>query len=180
MVVLGLLLLLAAAAVTLVALTSNAKVELVEVFGQDLLEMSSAALFLAGAATAVVAALGLFLIFGGAARARRRRVQRKTQMKNSKQEAAALQAEKDRLQAELANERARRTEVSTTAYPEEHHTGTASLDRTERMDTQSVERSGVIYDDGPLSRTESDTVVHRKRVDVDGTTERGKGGLFHR
>ncbi len=116
--VLGLLLAIAAGVFAAGVVASNTAHVHAEAFGVSLSNVSVGGLFLAGAVTALVFALGLFLLLGGAARARRRRVERRRIVRDSTAQASTLTAEKERLERELEEERARRS-ASTASRPPE-------------------------------------------------------------
>lgn len=114
MVILGLLLVLLAAAGTTAAVVENTKPTSMVILGLTVSNLSVGGIFMAGVISALVFALGLFMMMGGAARARRRRQQNKTVVKDSRREAAGLAAEKERLERELEQERTGRGRTETT------------------------------------------------------------------
>jgi len=103
MAVVGLLVLLAAAGLSLDVVFENKSSTTVYALGQSF-TLSSAWPFLAGLITGVVGLLGVAMILSGMARARRRRVA----MAKSRGSHKDLQAERDHLAAELDQERASR------------------------------------------------------------------------
>lgn len=109
MAVLGLLLLLLTGVLTAVVFRNNTDLTSASAFGQTLDNVSLGGLFLAGAVTGLLFALGLYLLFRGLARARRRKTERRRIVRDTKQQQASLSAEKARLERELAQERSRRT-----------------------------------------------------------------------
>lgn len=143
MVVLGLLLVLLAGGATTAALVENTKPTSMDILGVTISNLSIGGIFLAGVVTALIFALGLFLMLGGAARARRRRQKNKSVVKDSRREAASLAAEKERLERELEQERTQRAETQTTVVergpartrsfqsPGADTTGSAAVDETE-------------------------------------------------
>ncbi len=108
MAVLGLLLLLLTGALTIAVLLRNTDPTTPHAFGQTVQNVSLGELFLAGAVTGLLFALGLYLLFRGLGRARRRKVERRRIMRETEQQQASLAAEKARLENELAQERSRR------------------------------------------------------------------------
>jgi hypothetical protein len=109
MAVLGLLLLLSAAGLTLDVVVQNSASINVDVLGQTF-SVSPGWLFAAGAAAGAVGLLGVILVVGGVRRARRRRVA----LADSRGTVQALRSDRDRLAAELDQERADRTSTSAT------------------------------------------------------------------
>lgn len=112
MAVLGLLLLLLTGALTAVVVLNNTGLTAPHAFGQTVNNISLGQLFLAGAVTGLLFALGLYLLFRGLGRARRRRVERRRVVRDSEQQQASLAAEKARLERELAQERGRHTDTA--------------------------------------------------------------------
>lgn len=120
MALLGLLLMVVAGGLTAGVLLSDARKISPgpEVFGVSLGDVSTTGLFLGGLATALVFGLGLWMLLRALARARRRRVERRQVVRDSRDQQASLAAEKARLERELEQERSRRTstaQVDTTA-----------------------------------------------------------------
>ncbi|MGZ6804825.1 MAG: hypothetical protein ACXVFU_17425 [Nocardioidaceae bacterium] len=118
MVLLGLLLLVAAGAVTLGVALSNTNAVSAEAFGVSLSNVSVGGLFLAGVATGAVLLLGLVLLLTGAARKRSRRVA-------VKREVRGVRTEREQLAEENAALRARLGEP----YPADGTTDTAPVTR---------------------------------------------------
>lgn len=108
MAVLGLLLMLAAGALTAGVVLSNTNRISAEAFGVTLSNVSVGGLFVAGVVTALVFALGLWMLLQGMRRARRRRLERREIVRDTRDQTASLAAERDRLEKELEAERARR------------------------------------------------------------------------
>lgn len=108
MALLGLLLMLAAGALTAGVVLSNTDRTSAEVFGLTLSNLSLGGLFLAGAATALVFALGLWALLRGLARSRRRNLERRKVVRDTREQQSSLAAEKARLERELHEERSRR------------------------------------------------------------------------
>jgi membrane protein implicated in regulation of membrane protease activity len=121
MALLGLLLMLVAGGLTAGVLLSEARKisPAPEVFGISVGDVSTTGLFLAGLATALVFGIGLSMLLRGLARARRRRVERRQVVRDSRDQQASLAAEKARLERELEQERGRRssTAQATTTEP---------------------------------------------------------------
>lgn len=115
MAALGLLLMLAAGALTAGVLVSNTNKISPEAFGVTLADISVGGLFLTGAVTALVFALGLWLLMRGLRRSRRRSVERRQIVRDTQEQQASLAAEKARLEQELAQERSRRSTSQVTS-----------------------------------------------------------------
>jgi hypothetical protein len=113
MAVLGLLLLLSAAGLSLDVVFQNTSSISVDALGQTFV-LSSGGLFVAGVITSAVGLVGVTLLLGGMARARRRRLA----LAESGSTSQDVQADRDRLVTELDHERAGRT--STTTAPSQH------------------------------------------------------------
>jgi hypothetical protein len=101
MVVLGLLLVLAAGALTVGVVVANTDSATVSAFGQSLSGLTLGGLFLAGAITGAVAILGLTMMLAGMARRRARRVGLRRQMRDERQEKETLAEENARLRSQL-------------------------------------------------------------------------------
>lgn len=114
MAVLGLLLMLAAGALTAGILVSNTDKISPEAFGVSLANVSVGGLFVAGVVTALVFALGLWLLMRGLRRSRRRNVERRQIVRDTQEQQASLSAEKARLEKELEQERSRRATTPVT------------------------------------------------------------------
>lgn len=108
MAILGLLLLLSAAGLTLDVAFQNTSSISVDALGQTL-TLSPGWIFVVGVITGAVALLGVTMVLGGMARGRRRRAAL-TQSRRVSQE---LQADRDRLEGELDRERAGRAGTPT-------------------------------------------------------------------
>jgi hypothetical protein len=105
--ILGLLLLLSAVGLTVDVVLRNTASMDADAMGQTF-SLTSGWLFAAGAATGAIGLLGVSILVAGISRARRRRATL-IQSRNSVQ---GLQAERDRLAAELERERAARTSAT--------------------------------------------------------------------
>ncbi len=114
MVLIGLLLVVLSAALAVGVVASNTAHVTAKAFGVSLTHVSVGGLFLLGVVTALVFALGLAVLVAGMGRARRRRVERRRAVRESRDNEMALRAEKERLEGELADERRRRMHTGTT------------------------------------------------------------------
>jgi hypothetical protein len=163
MAILGLLLLLSAVGLSLDVVFQNTSSISIDALGQTF-TLSSGWLFVAGVITGAVGLLGVTLLVGGMARARRRRVA----LAQSRGASEELQADRDRLAAELDHERTRRT--STTPPRSEHRAAPAAANGP-AIDLASEElRAGRAPTNGAAS-AEADT---REPVAA------GRHGIFHR
>src|SRR3954469_25140054 len=115
MVLLGLLLILACAALAVDAVMQNGGAVHATVFGHGISGLSVGTLFVAGAVTGLLFALGLAMMMGGVGRASRARRQRRA-LKRQSQHTAELRAENERLESLLAD---RDEDDSDSAYPAE-------------------------------------------------------------
>lgn len=123
MVVLGVLLAVAAAVVGVdIVLENTSKVD-GDIFQQTVTGLSLGGVFLAGAIAALIFALGLWLLFGGAARARRKRQERKSALREGTQQRDSLAAENERLARALDQQRGGATTDRTVGQPTEQVTG---------------------------------------------------------
>ena len=113
MAVLGLLLLLSAAGLTLDVVLENTSSISVDGVGQTF-SLSSGWLFVAGVATGAIGLLGVSMLVAGLARTRRHRAA----LVESTDSLQGLQVERDRLAEQLDRERAERT--LTTTAPRQH------------------------------------------------------------
>ncbi len=119
MVVLGLLLLLAAGALTAAVVMANTDAVAVAAFGQATSGLTTGGLFLAGVITGAVAILGLTMILAGLSRRRARRAGLKREMRDVRDERETLADENARLRDELAASRAALpTHADNTVYPD--------------------------------------------------------------
>lgn len=105
MILLGLLLMAACAALAVDAVIQNGQAVHAIAFNQPISHLSLGALFIAGAVLGLLFALGLLMFTGGIGRAGRKRRERRA-------EADALREHNDRLSAQLEQERA-----SSAPYP---------------------------------------------------------------
>jgi hypothetical protein len=106
MLLLGLILIIAAAGVSIDVVLKNTSALDVSAFGQTF-STTPGWLFVAGLAAGAVGVLGVLLMTGGIGRARQRRATLKD-LKQTHGTTEQLQAERDRLAAELEAERTRR------------------------------------------------------------------------
>lgn len=124
MVLLGLLLIAAAAVVGVEVVRVNMTATDVSAFGTTITGYSLGSLFLAGVAAGVLACLGLWMIKAGLARSRRRRLERKnivnereTIVTEKESELDDLAVENERLRAEIEAERRERLTMGGVAVP---------------------------------------------------------------
>lgn len=101
MAALGLVLLVLAALLTLGVFLSNTDPANAAAFGVNLSGVSVGGLFLVGVVTGAVAALGLVMFLGGAARKRHKRVLAKREVRSARTEAEMLADENTRLAREV-------------------------------------------------------------------------------
>jgi ABC-type nickel/cobalt efflux system permease component RcnA len=155
MLVIGLLLVLGAAALTVGAVYGGSDPATVEILGRSV-HTTLAGVFFTGAATALVFILGLWLLQSSMGRTRRRRAERKelkTRHRDSvarlEEERTALRAENERLSEELAHQRAD-TPVITPATAPAPASGRHADDRAATAD----------YRDTTLTDTRPSTGTH--------------------
>ncbi len=163
MAVLGLLLLLSAVGLSLDVVFQNTSSISVDTLGQTF-TLSSGWLFVAGVITGAVGLLGVTLLVGGMARARRSRVA----LAQSRGASEELQADRDRLAAELDHERAGRT--STTPALSQHRTAAVPANGP-AVDLAGEERRA------GLAPTEDAAVVDADRREP---VAAGRHGILHR
>jgi hypothetical protein len=120
MILLGLLLILACAALAVDAVVQNSHAIHVVVFNHGLSHLSPGAIFVAGLVVGLLVALGLAMIASGLGRTTRRRRERRAALA----EAAALRADNERLTGRLGDQ-----EANAPAYPEEPAGGRHRLRR---------------------------------------------------
>lgn len=102
-IVLGAVLLVVAALVTLGTIfTNSTPAPDASIFGVSLSNVSVGGLFLAGVVVGVIGMLGLSLMLGGGARKRQKTVTRKREVKHVRGQADSLEQENTRLREELA------------------------------------------------------------------------------
>ena len=101
MILLGLLLMLACAALAVDAVVQNGHSIHATAFNQPISHLSMGALFVAGAVLGLLFALGLVMFTGGIGRAGRKRRERRAAARDAEAEAAALREHNERLSAEL-------------------------------------------------------------------------------
>lgn len=110
MLVLGLILILGAAAVTTGAIVDGGESVSLSVFGLTIDNITVGGVFLAGLATTVVFFLGLWMVLNAMARARRKRHDRKETTRRQEQSVSEIAAEKARLAEENERLNARLTQ----------------------------------------------------------------------
>ena len=128
MAVLGLLLLLCATGLTLDVVFQNTSSINVDALGQTF-TLSSGWLFVTAVVTGAVGLIGVTMLLGGMARARRRRAI----LAESRGSAQDLQTDRDRLAAQLDQERAERASTSSAPWPQAataHDDTSATVDLT--------------------------------------------------
>ena len=113
MILLGLLLMAACAALAVDAVVQNTSVMHAVAFNQPISHLSLGAIFVAGAVVGLLFALGLLMFTGGIGRAGRKRRERRVAARQATAETQALREHNDRLAAELEQER------TGTPYPAE-------------------------------------------------------------
>ena len=123
MILLGLLLMAACAALAVDAVVQNTSVMHAVAFNQPISHLSLGAIFVAGAVVGLLFALGLLMFTGGIGRAGRKRRERRVASRQASAETQALREHNERLAAELEQERA------SSAYPAE--TAAADADATD-------------------------------------------------
>lgn len=110
MIVLGLLLMLACAAVAVDAVVQNSHILTAVLFNQHITQLSLGAIFIAGAVLGLLFTLGLVMMIAGSGRATRRRRERRIAERDAAAETEALRAKNEKLQTQLQ---------SRPAYPDE-------------------------------------------------------------
>jgi len=113
MILLGLLLMAACAALAVDAVVQNTSVMHAVAFNQPISHLSLGAIFVAGAVVGLLFALGLLMFTGGIGRAGRKRRERRVAARQATAETQALREHNERLAAELEQER------TGTPYPAE-------------------------------------------------------------
>jgi hypothetical protein len=101
MILLGLLLMLACAALAVDAVVQNGQAIHATAFNQPVTHLSLGAIFVAGAVLGLLFALGLLMFTGGIGRAGRKRRERKMARREAQAETAALREHNEKLEAEL-------------------------------------------------------------------------------
>lgn len=103
--VLGLLLIVATVVFGADVVLENTQHSGGTIFNQTIDNLSLGGIFLAGAVTALLLALGLWLVLGGAARKRRKRVQHRSTLRETQSQKETLAEENARLARQLEQER---------------------------------------------------------------------------
>jgi hypothetical protein len=114
MIVLGLLLMLACAAVAVDVVVQNSNVLTAVLFNQHISQLSLGAIFVAGAVLGLLFTLGLVMLISGSGRAGRRRRERRIAERDAAAETEALRVKNERLESQL--------QASSPAYPNEPET----------------------------------------------------------
>jgi hypothetical protein len=176
MVLLGLLLLAASVVVGAEVAMSNTATSTFEAFGQDFADMTLGGFFLVGCAVGALALLGLWMMMGGLRLSRRRRLENKHVVHETRTRADELEDENDELRHELARMRESAAPAAgATAYERDtvmtrDRDDDGVADRSETVSTST----GAVYPDDPTA-TRADTPAY------DETAERtGHRGLLGR
>ncbi|MDT7538314.1 MAG: hypothetical protein QOI82_1899 [Actinomycetota bacterium] len=119
MVVLGLLLLLGAGALTAAVVLANTDAVAIVAFGHSATGLTIGGLFLAGAITGAIAILGVTMMLAGLSRRRARRVGLKREMRDARDERETLAEENARLRDELAASRSTTYADDAAVYPDD-------------------------------------------------------------
>lgn len=127
MVVLGLLLILAAVLFGADVILENTQPFSGTIFNQTITNLSLGGIFLAGAVTALALALGLWLVLGGAARKRRKQVQRKSRLRETESQKETLAEENARLARQLEQERKTKAATAVSPYDDESDSGSSRV-----------------------------------------------------
>jgi hypothetical protein len=157
MVLLGLLLLAACAVVAVEVAISNTDTATFEAFTQSFSDLTLGGLFLLGCALGAVAVLGLWMMMAGLRMGRRRRLENKHVVTETRSRVDELEDENDALRAQLERER---TTTPTGAAPV---AGAPAYERDtvftrDRDDDGVADRSetrggtGAVYPDDPTTR----------------------------
>ncbi|MDQ1599210.1 MAG: hypothetical protein QOD68_684 [Actinomycetota bacterium] len=166
MLALGLLFILAAAAVTAGAIYDGGEAAKLQVFGLSIENATIAGVFLAGVLTMLVFMLGLWMMFAAVGRSRRKRLARKEttarqreSVSEIEEERARLRAENERLQEQVARDTRPATPSGTTAA------GAAAVDET-RVDGGPTARPDTVAADPAVS---TDHVHNTQQTDLTGS-----------
>lgn len=127
MILLGLVLMLACAALAVDAVVQNGQLAHATAFNQPISHLSLGAIFVAGAVLGLLFALGLLMFTGGIGRAGRKRRERRIAERDARAEAEALREHNDRLSAELEANRTAGT------YPADSEAATTTTTDTTRV-----------------------------------------------
>ena len=170
MLVLGLLLIIGAALITVGAIFDAGESATVEILGQTL-STTAAGVFVAGAVTMLMFLVGVWAVSASFGRARRKRAERKAAKQEHKQslarleeERVALREENERLARELAERRAARTAPDTarTAPDTTAHTDTDTSPTTPVMGAAPSEPSTDRPDKGHTSSYSGERVIDHR------------------
>lgn len=126
MLILGLLLLVAAGALTIGLLTGNTHTVKAEVFGYSLKSLSVGELFAIGVGTGIVLIIGLVMVLSGLRRGGRKRKARRQELNAKRARESELQDENARLARELAQQRRSGAAPPPQAMPSAPASGAAS------------------------------------------------------
>ena len=191
MAVLGLLLLLAAAGLTLDVVFQNTSSISVDAVGQTL-TLSSGWLFVAGVATGATALIAVSMLMGGLARARSRRAA----LAESSSTMQGLEADRDRLAEQLDRERAGQTRNLQTDrdrlaaqldHERDDRTSTTSASRQDRAAAAGANEIDLASEQPRADSTSSEyaAVPNAERREPDAAdghepVESGRHGIFRR
>jgi len=179
MLLLGLVLMIVAAAVTAGAIYDGGEHATFEVFGQTV-GTTVAGIFMIGLATMLVFFIGVWMTFSSAGRARRRRIARKEarnrqheSVSQMEQERAQLRAENERLNEQLATNQPAGTN---TAGMDDTAGRTAAAGAGSATGTDAAERPTHVTGDRVVDHTtdlpdESGTATTRSTGDTGGSTD---------
>jgi len=191
MVVLGLLLVAAAAVFGTEMVLSNTDFTTAEAFNETVSGISAAEFFLIGAATALALCLGLWLIARGIARGRNRRVtarhavdEKTTALRETEGELSGVAEENERLRAELAEERRNRLTMGGAVVPPPvTEDGTAYDTRTYDVDgngngsaapNETFARETRNFEPYPADDTDTTSSYERETVDESALRDTGR------
>lgn len=127
MMVLGLLMILAAVLLGADFILENTQRSSGTIFNQTVDNWSLGGVFLAGGVTALVLALGLWLALGGAARKRRKKVTRKSRMRETQTQKESLVEENTRLAQQLEQERNAKAAAVVSPYDDDSDSGSSRV-----------------------------------------------------
>ncbi len=165
MTVLGLILIMLTGVFTAAVFLGNTDTTSAQAFGQTLSGISLGGFFVAGAVTGLLFAFGLYLLFRGLRRRRRRNLEHRQVVRETKQEQASLAAEKQQLERELERERQRRATPATSEV---------ATERTV-VERQPVQPGDSGTERAPVAETSED-----RRTDVGSESVTDKPRLFRR
>ena len=173
MVLLGLLLLAACAVVAVEVAISNTDTATFEAFTQSFSDLSMGGLFLLGCVLGAVAVLGLWMIMAGLRMSRRRRLENKHVVTETRSRVDELEDENDALRAELERDRSTTATAAATGAPEYERDTASTRDRdndgvADRSETRVG--GGAVYPDDPTTRgtADADTPAYDETAEKSG------------